>query len=67
MDTQLVEHLNRWFTANAFRANLCRALAIIPVVLIGVLVVLAWSTPRPPLGKPASAGSRSAADSGHQA
>ena len=46
MDTQLVEHLNRWFTANAFRADLCRALAIVPIVLIGVLVVLAWSTPR---------------------
>lgn len=46
MDTQLVEHLNRWFTANAFRADLCRALAIVPLVLIGLLVVLAWSTRR---------------------
>lgn len=46
MDTQLVEHLNRWFTANAFRADLARALAIAPLVLIGVLLVLAWSRPR---------------------
>lgn len=46
MDSQLVEDLNRWFTGSAFRADLCRALAIAPVVLIGVLVVLAWSTPR---------------------
>ncbi len=46
MDTNLVETLNRWFTANAFRADLCRTLAIVPLLLIGVLVVLAWSTPR---------------------
>ena len=46
MDSQLVEDLNRWFTGSAFRADLCRALAIAPVMLIGVLVVLAWSTPR---------------------
>jgi len=46
MDTQLVEHLNRWFTASTFRADLCRALAIVPLVLIGLLVVLAWSTRR---------------------
>src|SRR5438309_11968405 len=46
MDTHLVETLNRWFASNAFRADLCRALAIVPLVLIGVLVVLAWSTPR---------------------
>jgi undecaprenyl-diphosphatase len=46
MDTQLVELVNRWFTANAFRADLSRALAIVPLVLIGVLIVLAWSTPR---------------------
>jgi len=45
MDTQLVEHLNRWFAANAFRADLCRALATVPLVLIGILVVVAWSTP----------------------
>jgi membrane-associated phospholipid phosphatase len=46
MDTYLVETLNRWFTANAFRADLCRAFAIVPLLLIGVVVVLAWSTPR---------------------
>src|SRR5439155_9810709 len=46
MDAQLVETLNRWFAANVFRADLCRALAIVPLGLIGVLVVLAWSTPR---------------------
>src|SRR5712691_7875833 len=46
MDAHLVETLNRWFAANAFRADLCRALAIVPLVLIGALVVLAWATPR---------------------
>src|SRR3989449_9630558 len=46
MDAHLVESLNRWFAANAFRADLCRALAIVPLGLIGVLVVLAWSMPR---------------------
>jgi undecaprenyl-diphosphatase len=53
MDTQLVQHLNRWFAGNALRADLCRALAIVPLVLIGVLVVLAWSTPRSnsPIGR----------------
>jgi hypothetical protein len=37
----LVENLNRWFAANALRADLCRALAIVPLVLIGLLVVIA--------------------------
>jgi hypothetical protein len=46
MDARLVENLNRWFAANAIRADLCRALAIVPLILIGVLVVLAWATPR---------------------
>jgi hypothetical protein len=46
MDTNLVENLNRWFAAYALRADLARALAIVPLVLIGVLVVIAWSTPR---------------------
>ena len=46
MDTHLVETFNRWFAADASRADLCRALAVVPLVLIGVLVVLAWSTPR---------------------
>src|SRR5438094_3056725 len=46
MDAHLVETFNRWFVADASRADLCRALAIVPLVLIGVLVVLAWSTPR---------------------
>jgi len=46
MDSQLVETLNRWFTANGVRADLCRALAILPLVLIGLLVVIVWSTPR---------------------
>jgi len=45
MDTNLVESLNRWFTANSFRADLCRALAIVPLLAIGALVVLAWATP----------------------
>ena len=53
MDTQLVEQLNRWFGSNAFRADLGRALAIGPLVVIGVLVVVAWSTPRSnaPIGR----------------
>ena len=53
MDTHLVETLNRWFAANAFRADLCRALAIVPLVLIAVLVVVAWSTPgsNSPIGR----------------
>jgi len=53
MDTHLVETLNRWFAANAFRADLCRALAIVPLVLIAVLVVIAWSTPgsNSPIGR----------------
>ncbi len=46
MDAHLNETLNRWFTANAVRGDLGRVLAIVPLVLIGVLVVLAWSTPR---------------------
>src|SRR5438128_9352944 len=46
MDTHLVETFNRWFAADASRADLCRALAVAPLLLIGVLVVLAWSTPR---------------------
>ena len=46
MDAHLVETLNRWFATSAFRADLCRALAIVPLVLIGVLVVFAWATPR---------------------
>src|SRR5881397_66600 len=45
MDTNIVESLNRWFSANAFRTDLCRSLAIAPLVLIGVLVVIAWTTP----------------------
>ena len=46
MDAHLVEALSRWFAANNLRADLCRALAIVPLVLIGLLVVIAWSTPR---------------------
>jgi len=46
MDAHLVETLNRWFASSAFWIELSRALAIVPLVLIGVLVVLAWSTPR---------------------
>ena len=45
MDAHVVETLNTWFTANTFRADLCRALAIAPLAVIGVLMVLAWSTP----------------------
>lgn len=53
MDTHVVEAFNRWFAANAFRTDLCRALAILSLVLIGLLVVLAWSTPRSnsPIGR----------------
>jgi membrane-associated phospholipid phosphatase len=46
MDTNIVEALNDWFTANGFRADLARAIAIVPLVAIGVLVIVAWSTPR---------------------
>jgi undecaprenyl-diphosphatase len=46
VDASLVETLNRWSTTNVLRADLCRALAIVPLVLIGLLVVLAWSKPR---------------------
>jgi membrane-associated phospholipid phosphatase len=45
MDTHLVETLNRWFTANTVPADLCRALAIAPLLLIGLLVIVAWSAP----------------------
>src|SRR5215467_10815808 len=45
MDTNMVVSLNRWFSANAFRADLCRALAIVPLLAIGALVLVAWSTP----------------------
>jgi len=46
MDTHLVETLNRWFATNALRTDLSRALAIAPLLLIGVLIVFAWSRPR---------------------
>ena len=45
MDAHLVETLNRWFAASTVRADICRALAIVPLAMIGVLVVLAWVTP----------------------
>jgi membrane-associated phospholipid phosphatase len=45
MDAHLVETLNRWFSADTFRADLARGLAIVPLVLIGVLIILAWATP----------------------
>jgi membrane-associated phospholipid phosphatase len=53
VDAHLVEILNRWFAASLFRADLCRVLAIVPLVLLGVLVVLAWSKPRSnsPIGR----------------
>src|SRR5712691_839836 len=44
MDVRLVERLNHWFAANAFRADLGRTLAIVPLLLIGVLVIVAWVT-----------------------
>jgi len=50
MDAHLVEALNRWFAANAFRAELARAVAIVPLVLIGALAVIAWA--RPPSNAP---------------
>jgi membrane-associated phospholipid phosphatase len=43
MDSRLVEALNRWFTANAIGADLSRALAVVPLAVIGLLVVFAWS------------------------
>jgi undecaprenyl-diphosphatase len=45
MDARLVEALNRWFSASGFRTDLDRGLAILPLVLIGALAVLAWTTP----------------------
>src|SRR4051794_21287923 len=50
MDAHLVEALNRWFAASAVRADLSRALAIVPLAGIALLVVLAWS--RPPSNSP---------------
>jgi undecaprenyl-diphosphatase len=50
MDADLVEALNRWFAASTVRADLSRSLAIVPLALIGLLVVLAWS--RPPSSSP---------------
>src|SRR5438309_4063542 len=44
MDTPLSRLLNHWFAANAFRTDVCRGLAIMPLVVIGALVVVAWST-----------------------
>jgi undecaprenyl-diphosphatase len=46
MDTNTVETLNHWFSANAARADLARVLAIVPLLAIGVFLVVAWSTPR---------------------
>ncbi len=46
MDPHFVETLNSWFSTNAIRADLARALAIVPLVVIGGLVIIAWSTPR---------------------
>jgi undecaprenyl-diphosphatase len=45
MDVRVVETLNRWFAETTFRTDLGRALAVVPLVLIGGLVVLAWSKP----------------------
>jgi undecaprenyl-diphosphatase len=50
MDAHLVERLNGWFSAAPVRADLARGLAVVPLVLIGVLVVIAWS--RPPSNSP---------------
>lgn len=50
MDTQLVEALNRWFAGSPFRTDLDRALAVVPLLLIGGLLVLAWA--RPPSNSP---------------
>src|SRR2546427_1999247 len=46
VDAQLIEDLNRWFAASSFRADLCRAIAVAPLGLIGLRVVLAVSRPR---------------------
>src|SRR2546425_8882158 len=43
MDTPLDQILNRWFAQNAFHTDVDRVLAIAPLVLIGALVVLAWT------------------------
>ncbi|MGZ5213396.1 MAG: phosphatase PAP2 family protein [Actinomycetota bacterium] len=45
MDAHLVETLNGWFAENAVRTDLGRALAVVPLVLIGGLVILAWIKP----------------------
>src|SRR5712691_11022733 len=42
MDGSIVKALNDWFTANGFRADLARFLAIAPLVAIAALVVIAW-------------------------
>jgi undecaprenyl-diphosphatase len=46
VDPHLVEVLNRWFAADALRTDLCVALAVVPLFLIGVLVVVTWSSSR---------------------
>lgn len=50
MDARLVESLNRWFAADALRTDLARALGVVPLGIIGLLVVVAWS--RPPSNSP---------------
>ncbi len=45
MEAHLVESLNGWFANSAARADLARALAIVPLLAIGVLVVVAWARP----------------------
>ena len=42
MDERVVETLNRWFAATAFRADLDRFLALAPLGVIVGLVALAW-------------------------
>ncbi len=42
MDPSIVQSLNRWFSANGFRVDLDRLLALTPLLVIVGVVVLAW-------------------------
>ena len=42
MDPSIVQSLNRWFSANAFRVDLDRLLALAPLLVIVAVVVLGW-------------------------
>src|SRR5712691_4326275 len=44
MDARTVEALNRWFAANALRADIGRIFAIAPLAAIALVVVISWMT-----------------------